>query len=149
MEAEDLIRWWLINDTTVAGLNGRRVFPVKVPQNVPQRPAITYRRLSGDPTRILAGNGRSGQVRPRIELGIRDTDYDRMRSVARAIIGTKASPKLDGFRGNMGPEGGQVFVQRVSLEEGSEQDDYIQLPDGSDQGEYVRFLTFEVVHSEV
>lgn len=86
----------LADDAAVAGLVGDRIFPVVVRQET-ALPALTYARLGGERTYVLAGAAHWTTVQ--IGLTAWATEYAQARTLADAV-----RQALDGYTGPTGIE---------------------------------------------
>lgn len=92
---------WLKADDDVAGIVGDRVFPQAGRKGSSGAfPRITYSRVSGKD--ILSHDGPSGTAWIRVQINCFSYRYDDCDSLANAIRGTRADPKLNGYTGTLG-----------------------------------------------
>lgn len=100
------VRTILLQDATVSGLVGTRVYPKILPQS-PTLPAITYQRVSRvQVADHLTGPGSMG--RPRVQVDV----WASTDSAAEAL-GAAVKARLNGYRGTVPGEG---EVHRIALE---------------------------------
>jgi len=105
MAIEADLRTHLVNDSTVNGIVGDRVYPLRLSQGY-TLPAISYQRISGDRAKDISGS--IGHAQPRIQVDCWTNSYSDLKDLAEAV--RKA---LDRFQGDLG---GGSYVQHVSLE---------------------------------
>lgn len=114
------LREFLLGDTNIAGLVAARVFPVVMPQGT-RLASVVYTRVSG--TGDYRMQGRSGYVRPRIQVAAWAPKADEAVNLANAV-----KDRLDGFTGVMGSGSSQVRVQGVfQSDERETYDDVVQM----------------------
>ncbi len=111
--AEDL-RTFLLQDSTLGGLIGTKIYPIVLPQD-PIFPAITYQWISGD--RLYSLSGPSGLSGPRIQFDCWAKTYAASEGLFEAL-----RKRLDGYRGQMGSAPGHTvqgvfFANEVDLYE--------------------------------
>lgn len=80
---ESALRAALLEDSTVAGLVGARIYPLVLPQN-PTLPAIVYQRISAPPD-PLSLDGPGGRLRTRVQLGLWASTWSGSRTLAAAV----------------------------------------------------------------
>lgn len=100
---------WLTGESDVTDLVSTRIYPNKIPQSA-ALPAITYHLIAGSYVRGLEGRCGSGVAR--FQINCWANNYDTVKDLQLAIVGTKADPKLDGYRGTIG--GHEIQSLRVS-----------------------------------
>ena len=91
--AADIVAF-LLADSTLGGLIGTRLYPLKLPQD-PTMPAITYQWISG--ARVHSTDGASGLSSPRIQFDCWALTYLEAEAVFEAL-----RKRLDGFQGTAG-----------------------------------------------
>lgn len=99
------LREFLLGDPTIAGFVATRVFPVVLPQGT-KLASVVYTRISGYGDYHM--QGRSGYVRPRVQIAAWAPKSDDATALANAV-----KDRLDGFSGIMGSGAAQVRVQGV------------------------------------
>ena len=114
---EGVLRQALIDDATVAGEVGNRIYPVLAPSSA-DLPFITYRRVGIE--REATFTGVMGVPRVTVEMACLATTYEAARELADAV-----RQVLDGYSGTAD----NTEVKHVHLE--NELDDFVQLT-GSD-----------------
>lgn len=141
VEVEEGLRLWLLADADVQALAGNRVYPNdKVPQGAGY-PRVLIQRSQG--SRVRTFDGPTDLAHPIIQLDCVALSYDQAKQLARAVKGTSADRKLDGFAGDLHG----VTVQGAHLQD-DERDGFRLLTDGSDKGEHIVTLDFEIWHLE-
>ena len=96
---EDSLTSRLLADATVSSLVGTNIYPVVLPETMPDSPLITYRKISD-----VTGYTLSGQAiiyKARIEYNAWSSTYSDAKAVAAAI-----QASLEGFAGTLG----DVFI---------------------------------------
>lgn len=106
---ESDLRTYLIEDSTLTGYVGERIYPLTLPQGV-ELPAITYQRVSCVSSYNL--DRPNGVVEVRIQIDTWASKYITMKQIAQRIM-----ELLNGYRGGIGG----TPVLGVFLEVGSEQ----------------------------
>ena len=93
MSIESALRTFLLDDATVAGLVGTRIYPQILPQN-PTYPALSFQRVSA--VRLRALDGVVGVAQARFQIDCWALTYAQCRALASAV-----RVRLDGYRGDM------------------------------------------------
>jgi hypothetical protein len=110
---EAVLRTALVNNATVAGLIGTRVYPVIAPASA-ALPFVTWRRVGIRRQQTLSAP--SGMPITTVEYSIYGTTYEQARQVADAMRAV-----LDGYGGTSN----NTEVKQTSLEQ--ESDDFVTL----------------------
>lgn len=113
MAVEKAIRSILVDDGTVAGLVGNRIYPLVRPDGTGS-PAITYQQISGFRDHVMTGP--SGFVESRFQLNCWADTYaeadalaDAVRSAVDGYSGTKESVVIQGI--HLVDEGDAIVLQ--------------------------------------
>lgn len=108
---EEAVYALLAGESEVTDIVSTRIYPNKIPQNA-ALPAITYQLITGGRSRNL--DGRCGAGTARFQINCWSETYDEVKDMQAAIVGTKASPTIDDYRGTIG--GHQIQSVRVEDE---------------------------------
>lgn len=135
------LRTFLLEDTTLAGLVGQRLYPNVLPQ-APTFPAMTFTWVSG--TRFHHLGGSAGIAGPRVQFDCWAATYLEAEALFEAL-----RLALDGFRGEIGGSPPTRRIQGVVsagdrdlYEEGAESGS------GSGAGIYRRSADFMIYYEE-
>lgn len=122
----------MVNDITIGGLVGTRVYPLIVPATS-LLPAIAYQVITG--SGIVAHDGATGLETKRVQLACVGAVYDDAVLLADAV-----SDRFRGFAGQLGIGGVQVeFCEDVNQTDGQVD----EFPSG-----YVRYLDIVFFYKE-
>lgn len=118
------LREFLLGDSTISGLvtagSVSRVYPIVLPQGI-KLASVVYTRVSGGGDYHM--QGRSGYVRPRVQIAAWAPKADDAVTLANAV-----KDRLDGYSGVMGSGAAQVRVQGVFQSDEREMyDDVVQM----------------------
>lgn len=91
---ESALRTLALADSTVSGLVGTRMYPLKLPQD-PTYPAVTYTRISGP--RLYDHGGETGMAEGRFQIDSWGASYSSAKSAAAAV-----REAIEGYRGTTG-----------------------------------------------
>lgn len=94
MDVEDLVRAYLLADTTIAGFVGNRIGPAPPPQ-ASTYPLITTQLISNVQFPHLRQRG-PGMAEPRLQIDMWATTNSGMKRLARAV-----QHRLQGFTGHV------------------------------------------------
>lgn len=86
-------------DATLTELVGDRIYPVQVPQDQQELPAIIYWVEDNDPDQVMAPT--IGPDKYFIVCEIRTTNYNQVDDLADAVDGAARNKILDGNRGTV------------------------------------------------
>ena len=94
---EETVYSTLSSDSTVSGVVGSRIYPIKLPQNCSYE-AISYSRIGGP--RDVSLSGASGTARARIRIDCWASLYSEAKALMKAVRG--AMDALNGALAAMG-----------------------------------------------
>lgn len=130
------IHAYLTDDADVTAIVSTRVYPVLAPQGA-AFPHINYREVGKSYKPALKQPQQLRSIQMELTLWDRGYDsYKDLHDLANKIVGSRAAPKLDGFRG----EKGEQTMSNVRVD--NVQDDAVFSDDGSE--EYFRSVTISV-----
>lgn len=134
MSASKALRAKLIDDATLTGLVGTRIFPGRAPQNT-KFPYIVYHRISTvRPATLDTGNAKVPEVRMQVDVvASSQAEVETILSRMRII--------MDNFRGTSAG----VTVLGVSVDDEQDQPEYYE---GSDTVFYHSSLDFSIIYRE-
>lgn len=135
---ERAVRSVLVDDATVSGLVGSRIYPTVAPATA-GLPYVVYQRISTN--RVRDQGGVSDLAQPRIQVSCWADSYSGTKTLADAVRAA-----IDGYRGTAGPVGSQTAIRRITCE--NETDAADLYPEGSDNRVFGTIFDFMVWHAE-
>jgi hypothetical protein len=135
MSASKALRARLVDDATMTGLVGTRIYPGRAPQNV-KLPYIVYHRISTVRAATLdVGNAKVPEVRMQCDvIAATQAEVETILSRMRVV--------MDNFRGTSAG----VTVLGVSVDDEQDQPEFYE---GSDTVFYHSSLDFSIIYREV
>jgi hypothetical protein len=129
-----VVKAWIASRPEIDNLVGGRVFPnrARQKQTAGADAKILYTLIEAETVRNLRGS--AGLSFASYHLEIQAQEYDSVEAISKAIVGTRAVPGLDGFRGTLAG----IYVQRVLVVDATDQ--YQDPRDASDFGVFKRIL---------
>lgn len=131
---------WVQTQAALVALVGTRCYPLTAPATNQRYPYIGYFIVSDTSAQSLAGM--SGLTAKRVQLEAVAATYAQANELAALIKGTKAAPKLTGYRGTLAG----VTVQCIRFE--NRIDLYDEPAHGETVGAYRAVQDFMVWHEE-
>jgi len=134
MSASKALRARLVDDATMTGLVGTRIYPGRAPQNV-KLPYIVYHRISTVRAATLdVGNAKVPEVRMQCDvIAATQAEVETILSRMRVV--------MDNFRGTSAG----VTVLGVSVDDEQDQPEFYE---GSDTVFYHSSLDFSIIYRE-
>jgi hypothetical protein len=134
MSASKALRARLVDDATMTGLVGTRIYPGRAPQNV-KLPYIVYHRISTVRAATLdVGNAKVPEVRMQCDvIAATQSEVETILSRMRVV--------MDNFRGTSAG----VTVLGVSVDDEQDQPEFYE---GSDTVFYHSSLDFSIIYRE-
>jgi hypothetical protein len=134
MSASKALRARLVDDATMTGLVGTRIYPGRAPQNV-KLPYIVYHRISTVRAATLdVGNAKVPEVRMQVDvIAATQAEVETILSRMRVV--------MDNFRGTSAG----VTVLGVSVDDEQDQPEFYE---GSDTVFYHSSLDFSIIYRE-
>lgn len=134
MSASKALRARLIDDATMSGLVGNRIYPGRAPQK-PTMPYVVYHRISTVRAATLdTGNAKVPEVRIQCDvIASSQSEVETVLSQMRIV--------MDGFRGTSSG----VTVLGVSVDDEQDQPEFFE---GSDTVFYHSSLDFSIIYRE-